>query len=273
MSDTTSPARFVLLPFSKSLRREYQAIAPTLWLEVFPVLLMHAGESTGWKCWPSQDRIAALAGIRKAKVREAVDSLRRSGWIDCEPYGRTTMYTIKGRWNGDNLNSRDVFSIGIDLMENGLWAAMSPATKRVYATMKAHCWHAVHFLGGEYFEDRGWAGYTREDVIAPIPWARISLMDCDFLSSSVYNPTQFSIKAGMDSKTWRRAICWLTDHKLIYFAESEESGESGYIMPRTTGGFAVVGFHEKIAAIKERMAEHAISTGTKASNTAAEKRQ
>ena len=98
-------------------------------------------------------------------------------------------------------------------------------------------------------------------------------MDCDFLSSSVYNPTQFSIKAGMDSKTWRRAICWLTDHKLIYFAESEESGESGYIMPRTTGGFAVVGFHEKIAAIKERMAEHAISTGTKASNTAAEKRQ
>lgn len=268
-----SIARFVLIPFSKSLRREVSAVVPTLWLEVLPVLLMHAGESTGWKCWPSQDRITALAGIRKAKVREAVDSLRRSGWIDCEPYGRTTMYTIRGRWNGDSLNSRDVFSIGIDLIENGLWAAMSPATKRVYATMKAHCWHAAHFLGGEYFEDRGWAGYDRNDVLAPLPWAEISLMDCDFLSSSVYSPSAFANKAGMNGSTWRRSISWLTDHQLIHFAESEESGESGYIMPRTTGGFAITGFHEKIAAIKEKMSEHAISQGTKASNTAALKRQ
>ena len=126
---TGNGSGFALLPFRVSALEGKLAGWSDAQLSLLIVLATHTNESG--VAWPSQGRLATLAGISKATVGSAIDSLSKAGWLTVKQGGRGRRYHVS---LGDEMDSVAIRQV---VVFSGLWAACTPTARKLFVVLLA----------------------------------------------------------------------------------------------------------------------------------------
>lgn len=143
--------QFALIPWRAQIRSGGLRAWPDAAVSVLPVLAVH--ESPLLEAWPSQTRIASLAGVSKTPLGAGLRFLVEQGWISLSK--RKTFRAWHTVYRMEYLHYRKGYpaaaslflALPYALVLSGVWGKMSGATKRLYLVLRAHC---VANDGGEW---------------------------------------------------------------------------------------------------------------------------
>ena len=135
--------QFALIPWRAQIRSGGLRAWPDAAVAVLPVLAVH--ESPLLEAWPSQTRIASLAGVSKTTLGAGLRFLVEQGWMRLTKrktfrawhtvYRLEYLHYRKGSPGAASL----FLALPYALILSGVWGKMSGATKRLYLVMRAHC--------------------------------------------------------------------------------------------------------------------------------------
>jgi len=170
-------------------------------LSVLVVLAAHADRRDG-TCFPGLERIAKLAGVRKATISTATGRLEMQGRL-------TVTHKAEARGAGYRVNlagePRSQVCIWHAMVHTGLWASLTPASRKLYLWAQAVSWQ----------EDEGGQESTKTR----------------FIKSSVVLPVTIAKLIGVTERTYRRALAQLKATGLV---QVEVDGE--WRLPRPLVG-------------------------------------
>lgn len=191
-------------------------------IAVLPVLISFENAATR-KSYPSLDKLAKLAGVSPTSAKEVLDinsarSGHPNGWwqILKKPisHGRTKhiYQMLYARYAGGD--SPDWIRVATSVFHRGVWAIMTPATKRVYLVLRAH---------GQ-FEEQAEDGISRPvELVAGVQATGVFV-------PAAYWATGYLVKAtGLASRTVSEAKAWLIGNGLAYATDNDQ--EEGVMMP------------------------------------------
>lgn len=135
--------QFALIPWRAQIRSGGLRAWPDAAVSVLPVLAVH--ESPLLEAWPSQTRIASLAGVSKTTLGAGLRFLVEQGWISLSK--RKTFRAWHTVYRMEYLHYRKGYpaaaslflALPYALVLSGVWGKMSGATKRLYLVLRAHC--------------------------------------------------------------------------------------------------------------------------------------
>ena len=183
--------QFALIPWRAQIRSGGLRAWPDAAVAVLPVLAVH--ESPLLEAWPSQTRIASLAGVSKTTLGAGLRFLVEQGWISLTKrktfrawhtvYRMEYLHYRKGSPAGASL----FLALPYALVLSGVWGKMSGATKRLYLVLRAHC---VASDGSE--------------------WTDNPAVACgSFLPAKLIRPGEFAEMAEISARMYRKGIAWL----------------------------------------------------------------
>lgn len=202
-------SQFVLLPLRSQAREGRLRLWPDSAVAVLPVLAVH--ENSMLEAWPSQARIASLAGVSKTTLGPALRFLVEQDWISL--FKRKTrrawhtVYRMEYQHYRKGKSGAASLYIAIDhaLVLSGVWGKMSGATKKVFLVLLAHC-----------------SMLSENDPTPFLPAERIL-------------PGEFARLAGIPERTFRFSRNWLFEWGVIVV---EDSG-NGWLFPLIAEGMAI----------------------------------
>jgi hypothetical protein len=222
--------RFAYLPWGREFREGTMPNYLDSSLAVLPVITAFANGVTR-KAFPGYETISILACVSKSAVKEAIDELVSFGFFSVtqEKTGRyaRNVYCMKWPLCGER-EGRDYIALHHDIIVNGLWGTMSPATRRVYLILRAHCVHSANAC-----ED----GYNKDGSINYEILDDYGLSDKEFLPTGYFDPVEFQELSGVNPRTWRHSVLWLREHRII-LADCTEHGCDGILFPFKPGLYA-----------------------------------
>ena len=135
--------QFALIPWREQIRSGGLRAWPDAAVSILPVLAVH--ESPLLEAWPSQTRIASLAGVSKTTLGAGLRFLVEQGWISLTK--RKTFRAWHTVYRMEYLHYRKGYpaaaslflALPYALVLSGVWGKMSGATKRLYLVLRAHC--------------------------------------------------------------------------------------------------------------------------------------
>ena len=135
--------QFALIPWRAQIRSGGLRAWPDAAVSILPVLAVH--ESPLLEAWPSQTRIASLAGVSKTTLGAGLRFLVEQGWISLTK--RKTFRAWHTVYRMEYLHYRKGYpaaaslflALPYALVLSGVWGKMSGATKRLYLVLRAHC--------------------------------------------------------------------------------------------------------------------------------------
>jgi hypothetical protein len=152
------------------------------------------------RAFPSIERIAGLAGIRKASAISAIATLERQDIIEVSRDDGKHTYTVHRYRAGDTENARQWISLPASLIMSGSWAVFPRSAKICYLYLCAHAWPGRAADGWQVWEKSdGWSEWRKKDY----PF--------DFIDESRI-PLQIP---GLPARTGRFARNWLASHGFI----------------------------------------------------------
>lgn len=192
-------------------------------LAVLVVLLAHENSRTRVAC-PSLDRLAVLAGVAKETAARATDDLARVGWISKRrlsvPGGRSRFeYTFLYSRRGTGDNSGRWFRLEHHIVLGGAWAAMPPATRRLYLALLALSSDgrfALLWPG----DGASWREVFEENYLGE------AFTRARFVSAKHLAPPNLQALAGLEPRTFQRSWNWLTASGLVVDNDPEVWPES-----------------------------------------------
>lgn len=204
-------------------------------ISIAPVLVSHYMNKEHDVCLPSQDRISALAGIRKEFVQYNID--KNMFTVSKVTQRNNRKRTEYRRIYDKELEPRSYISISHYIIFNGIWANLTPSAKRLYLVLKAFTYPGCYAaLGGEAFNmDYSYSGETRFDCDIT---SDIEEYDYDFLPQTtlenIYEEQPLSLLCGLEERTYRRAYQELKDKELI-LSTDDSYAKDGLIFPNSNG--------------------------------------
>ena len=135
--------QFALIPWRAQIRSGGLRAWPDAAVSILPVLAVH--ESPLLEAWPSQTRIASLAGVSKTTLGAGLRFLVEQGWISLTK--RKTFRAWHTVYRMEYLHYRKGYpaaaslflALPYALVLSGVWGKMSGASKRLYLVLRAHC--------------------------------------------------------------------------------------------------------------------------------------
>jgi hypothetical protein len=181
-------------------------------LAVLVVLMAHESSRTR-VAGPSLDRLAALAGVSKETAAKATDGLARTDWLQKRrlpvPGGRSRFeYTFLYSRRGAGDKSCRWFRLEHHIVLRGAWAAMPPATRRLYLTLLALSSDgrfALLWPG----DGASWREVFEETYLGE------TFTRARFVSAKHLAPRNLQALAGLEPRTFQRSWSWLTTNKLV----------------------------------------------------------
>lgn len=182
--------QFALIPWRAQIRIGGLRAWPDAAVAVLPVLAVH--ESPLLEAWPSQTRIASLAGVSKTTLGAGLRFLVEQGWISLTK--RKTFRAWHTVYRMEYLHYRKgspaaaslFLALPYALVLSGVWGKMSGATKRLYLVLRAHC---VASDGSEWTDNPAACG--------------------SFLPAKMIRPGEFAEMAGVSGRMYRKGVAWL----------------------------------------------------------------
>lgn len=190
---------------------------------------------------PSQNTLAALSGMRKANVAEALKRLEARNWLitSKERRGRRFVhaYTLTFEQYRKGGAQERFVKIYYTLVRNGLWAIMPPAAKKLLIVLMAHS--LPGHVSGRNFERMGidWREVVDE---APLPYA--------FLPQERISPGRLAEMAGLPERSFRFAKCWLFRNRMVREHEPEQEYPGWIVRLGTTQ--AVPGLFDRLEKMR-----------------------
>lgn len=140
--------QFALIPWRAQIRSGGLRAWPDAAVSILPVLAVH--ESPLLEAWPSQTRIASLAGVSKTTLGAGLRFLVEQGWISLTK--RKTFRAWHTVYRMEYLHYRKGYpaaaslflALPYALVLSGVWGKMSGATKRLYPV----CWRITSPVRG-----------------------------------------------------------------------------------------------------------------------------
>lgn len=218
--DLENQGNFILLPFRSSVRSGDFARWQSYQLAVLIVLIAHENRKTRLS-FPSVERIATLAGVRKQRVGEAVKSLALGRWLTTKSIPTTTgfrryeykmLYTPfapgdKAKW----------IWLPSSFVLNGVLGMLPGSALKLYLALHGLSWNPWFsiFDGTKDFDE---------------PKERDRFVDI-----SNIDPTFLSSVTGLKDSTRRYAWKWLDDHELLLVPQKYELNDAdGVWLPDPT---------------------------------------
>ena len=183
--------QFALIPWRAQIRSGGLRAWPDAAVSILPVLAVH--ESPLLEAWPSQTRIASLAGVSKTTLGAGLRFLVEQGWISLTK--RKTFRAWHTVYRMEYLHYRKGYpaatslflALPYTLVLSGVWGKMSGATKRLYLVLRAHC----------VASDR--EEWTNNPAAA----------SGSFLPVKNIQPGKFADLAEISDRMYRKGIAWL----------------------------------------------------------------
>jgi hypothetical protein len=219
--------RFALLPGFGAWAREGRMSkkredgAPDTFIAILPVLICHENAETRLS-FPSLARLSALSGLSPTTASAHLQAMNASNgpWLRIlrEPigYGRVKHVYKMGYGQYCGENPRDWIRMDAALIINGIWGAMSPATRRLYLVLRALSWHGAKVEGK--------------------PW---STLDCELWPDNAFVPAahmelpSLVELTGLAGRTVRESKRWMLANGLMRPTDSLE--HDGVLMPFDPG--------------------------------------
>lgn len=202
--------QFALIPWRAQIRSGGLRAWPDAAVAVLPVLAVH--ESPLLEAWPSQTRIASLAGVSKTTLGAGLRFLVEQGWISLTKRKTFrawhTVYRMEYVHYRKGPAAASLFlALPYALVLSGVWGKMSGATKRLYLVLRAHC---VASDGSEWTDN---------------PAAACG----SFLPAKMIRPGEFAEMAGIHPGAARKIRGRLEDAHLLTI------GPEGWFLPFEEG--------------------------------------
>lgn len=200
---------FVLLPWREHILNGELAQWSNAAVAILPVLAAH--ENAMLEAFPSQNRIAHLAGISKSTVKAGINFLLNNGWLTI--FMRKTkrawqnVYRMHYQHYRRGMRAgRRFLALHFPLLMGQTWAAMSGAVRKLYLVLRAHC------------HDEG-------------QWVQDTPASGAFLPSHAIDAHRFALLAGISDRMYRKGCVWLREHGLMI---AERRGTEGWCFPVMT---------------------------------------
>lgn len=215
--------RFALLPGFGGWAREGRMnrkrvdSAPDTLIAILPVLICFENAQTRLS-FPSLARLSALSGLSPTTASALLQAMNASNgpWLRIlrEPigYGRVKHVYKMGYGQYCGENPRDWIRMDAALIINGIWGAMSPATRRLYLVLRALSWHEAKVEGK--------------------PWAKLDCdlwPDCAFVPAARMELADLVELTGLSKRTIRESKSWMLHNGLMRPTDPLE--HDGVLMP------------------------------------------
>ena len=201
-------APFLLLPLRQQIRDGRLARWSDQGLSMLVTVIAHENARTR-TCWPSFDRLATLAGVRRSSSLELVKSLTPEWLVVKVRPRRSPFIRLKyAPYRPGEDEAKHWLRISRALVMRGVWAAMAPSARRLYLTYLAlGTWG--HLAHGE--------------------WIQPDDFECDaqpfaFVPLHQLEPADVASLAGLEARTFRRAKEWLAANQLVQVSHYDIPG-------------------------------------------------